>query len=191
MLRKLTVATTAWIYVQILIGATMRHTGAGSAIPDFPLAFGHVIPPHWDAKIAIHFAHRVGALIATALILATTGHVFYHHRRRGELLRSSMLLLVLLSAQITLGALTVLTWDGRIHYIINSLHVVTGASVLVTSLVLALRAHRSSFAAVRQSDAAVGRVPPESPAIGGGPARLVPPTPHAPPAGPNRTGARA
>ena len=65
MLRKLTVATTAWIYVQILIGATMRHTGAGPAIPDFPLAFGHVIPPHWDAKIAIHFAHRVGALIAT------------------------------------------------------------------------------------------------------------------------------
>src|SRR6188768_131142 len=33
-LRKLTVATTAWIYVQILIGATMRHTDAGLAIPD-------------------------------------------------------------------------------------------------------------------------------------------------------------
>jgi len=24
------------IYVQILLGATMRHTGAGLAIPDFP-----------------------------------------------------------------------------------------------------------------------------------------------------------
>ena len=145
MLRKLTVATTAGIYLQILIGATMRHTGAGPAIPDFPLAFGHLIPPQWDPKIAIHFAHRVGALITTILILATTGHVFYHHRRRGELLRASMLLVVLLAVQITLGALTVLTWDGRIHYIINSLHVVTGASVLVTSLVLALRAHRSLF----------------------------------------------
>jgi len=29
-------ATTALVYGQILIGATMRHTGAGLAIPDFP-----------------------------------------------------------------------------------------------------------------------------------------------------------
>ena len=50
---------------------------------------------------------------------------------------------MLLSLQITLGALTVLT--GK-HHIINSLHVVTGASVLVTSLVLTLRAHRARFA---------------------------------------------
>ena len=31
------------------------------------------------------------------------------------------------------------------HYVINSLHVVTGALVLVTSLVLTLRAHRARF----------------------------------------------
>jgi hypothetical protein len=91
-----------------------------------------------------------------------------------------MLLLVLLTAQITLGALTVLSWNGSIHYVINSLHVVTGASVLVTSLVLTLRAHRSSFAAVRQPDGAtVGRVPPKAHALEGGPAE------------PTRTGARA
>src|SRR4051794_23022190 len=59
-LERLGIVTTSIIYIQILIGATMRHTGAGLAIPDFPLAFGHVIPPVWDAKIAIHFAHRVG-----------------------------------------------------------------------------------------------------------------------------------
>jgi cytochrome c oxidase assembly protein subunit 15 len=138
-LRRLTVVTTSWIYVQILIGAIMRHTDSGLAIPDFPLAFGHIIPPQWDPKIAIHFAHRVGALIATALIAATAGHVFYHHRI-GSLVRPSVLLLCLLAVQITLGAFTV--WTER-HYIINSLHVVTGASVLVTSLVLTLRAHRS------------------------------------------------
>jgi len=162
-LRKLTVATTTWIYVQILLGATMRHTDAGLAIPDFPLAFGQLVPPHWDAKIAIHFAHRVGALIATMLILAGTGHVFYHHRRRGELVRPSLLLLLLLAAQITLGAFTV--WSAK-HYIINSLHVVTGACVLVTSLVLTLRAHRAQFAALdarsarQPSDPAPARVAP-------------------------------
>ena len=30
----------------------MRHTGAGLAIPDFPLMFGHLVPDHWDPKIA-------------------------------------------------------------------------------------------------------------------------------------------
>ena len=142
-LQKVAAITTAWIYLQIVIGATMRHTDAGLAIPDFPLAFGHLTPPHWDPKIAIHFAHRVGALVATVLIVATTGHIFYHHRSRRELVRPSMLLLLLLVMQVTLGALTVLS--GK-QYIINSLHVVTGASVLVTSLVLTLRAHRARFA---------------------------------------------
>ena len=65
--QRIAIVTTAVIYVQILLGATMRHTGAGLAIPDFPLAFGHLIPPHWDPKIAMHFAHRVGALIVTLL----------------------------------------------------------------------------------------------------------------------------
>ena len=148
LLQKLTVATTAWIYVQILIGATMRHTDAGLAIPDFPLAFGHLIPPAWDAKIAVHFAHRVGALVASALIMATAGHVFYHHRRQRELVRPAILLLVLLAAQVTLGAYTILTAK---HYIINSLHVVTGASVLATSLVLTLRTHRARMAAAVRS----------------------------------------
>lgn len=142
-LQRLAIATVAVIYAQIVIGATMRHTDAGLAIPDFPWAFGHVVPDHWDPKIAIHFAHRVGALIVTAMILATAGNVIAHQRRRPELLRPALLLLVLVSLQITLGALTVLS--GK-HYIINSLHVVTGASTLVTSVVLALRAHRARFA---------------------------------------------
>ncbi len=142
MLRRVALVTTALIYLQIVIGATMRHTGAGLAIPDFPLMFGQLIPPHWDAKIAIHFTHRLGAVIVTLAILATTGHVFYHHRTRKELMRPSLLLLALLVTQISLGALTVLSQK---EFIINSLHVVTGASVLVTSLVLTLRAHRARF----------------------------------------------
>jgi len=45
--------------------------------------------------------------------------------------------------QVTLGALTVLSQK---QFIINSLHVVNGALVLVTSLVLTLRAHYFRFA---------------------------------------------
>ena len=143
-LQRIAIGTTAAIYLQVLVGATMRHTDAGLAIPDFPLAFGHLLPPHWDNKIAIHFAHRVGALVVSVLILTTTMRVWYHHRSRGPLVRAAALLLCVLSIQIALGALTVLS--GK-HHIINSLHVVTGASVLATSLVLTLRAHRGRFAA--------------------------------------------
>ena len=158
-LQRVAIATTATVYLQIILGATMRHTDAGLAIPDFPLAFGQLIPPHWDAKIAIHFAHRVGALFVTAMILATAGHVLYHHRVRTELRRPAQLLLTLLPLQITLGAFTVLS--GR-QPLINSVHVVTGALVLVTSLVLTLRAHRARF-----DEGALGvrvpRVPPRDP----------------------------
>jgi heme A synthase len=85
----------------------------------------------------------MGALIVSTAVLATSGHVLYHHWRRGELVRPALLLLLLVACQITLGALTVLSQK---QYVINSLHVVTGASVLVTSLVLTLRAHRARFA---------------------------------------------
>ena len=154
-LQRVAAVTTGLIYLQIVVGATMRHTGAGLAIPDFPLMFGQLIPPQWDPKIAIHFAHRLGAVIVSLAILATTGHVFYHHKSRSELRRPAMLLLALLLVQVTLGALTVLS---KKEFIINSLHVVTGASVLVTSLVLTLRAHRARFAAgSKEQDPAYGR----------------------------------
>jgi heme a synthase len=144
-LQTVAIVTTVATYAQILVGATMRHTDAGLAIPDFPLAFGHLVPPLWTPPIAIHYAHRIGALIVTFLVIATTGHVLRHHRSNPELRRPSLLLLAFVAVQLTLGALTVLS--GK-QYVINSLHVVTGAAVLGTSLVLTLRAHRPKFAEI-------------------------------------------
>jgi cytochrome c oxidase assembly protein subunit 15 len=142
MLRRIAALTTILVYTQILIGATMRHTNAGLAIPDFPYAFGHVIPPVWDARVAIHFAHRVGALIVTVAALATAGHVLYHHRARRELVRPAVLLLFFLSMQVTLGAFVV--WSGK-DPVINTAHVVNGALVLGTSLVLTLRSFQAAM----------------------------------------------
>ncbi|MCU1384857.1 MAG: hypothetical protein JWL71_3554 [Acidobacteria bacterium] len=141
--RRLATATTILIYAQILVGATMRHTGAGLAIPDFPLMFGHVIPDHWSGAIAIHFTHRVGALLVTLAILTLFAHVRSRYRNRGPLTRPAALLVALVAVQVTLGALTVLS--GRNPWI-NSLHVVCGALVLTTALVLTLRAWHSRIA---------------------------------------------
>jgi len=141
LLRGLATATTAAVYVQILLGATMRHTNSGLAIPDFPLAFGHLLPPVWNPHVAIHFAHRAGAAIVTALILATAGHLWHHRARRRELIRTVNALVFFVAVQIALGAFVI--WSGK-DPVINSLHVVNGALVLGTSLVLTLRTWRSA-----------------------------------------------
>jgi cytochrome c oxidase assembly protein subunit 15 len=142
-LRWLASATTALVYVQIVIGAAMRHSDAGLAIPDFPLMFGGLVPDRWDAKIAVHFAHRIGALIVSVAIAALVGHVWHHHRRRSLLTRPTSLLALLVVVQITLGAQTVLS---ERHVAVNSAHVVCGALVLATSLIVTLRTWRVRFA---------------------------------------------
>ena len=142
MLRQVATATTVVIYAQIVIGAVMRHTEAGLAIPDFPLMFGHLIPDHWDSRIAVHFAHRFGALVVTLSVLATAGHIWFHHAGRTELTRPAAFIVLLVAAQVTLGALTVLT---RRDVWINSVHLVCGALVLATSIVITLRSWRVKF----------------------------------------------
>jgi cytochrome c oxidase assembly protein subunit 15 len=164
MLRRVALATTALIYIQILLGAAMRHTGAGLAIPDFPLAFGRLVPHVWNAGVAIHYAHRVGALIVTLAVVALAGHVFRHHRPRRELTRPTALLLLCVAAQITLGAFVILS--GR-QAVINTAHVVNGAVVLVTSLVLTLRSFRTRFAPGDEGIAVGVRVPKPKPELTG------------------------
>ncbi len=64
-------------------------------------------------------------------------------RDRLELVRPATVLAALVSVQATLGAMTVLS---GLNVWINSVHVVCGALLLATSLVLTLRAWRGSFA---------------------------------------------
>jgi heme a synthase len=134
----------AAIYCQILLGALVRHLGAGLAIPDFPLAFGKVIPPIASAAVAANFAHRTGALVVTILVLATAIQCY-----RSRMTALPTMLLALVATQIYLGAKVI--WDGAehnyhslagqaaIHHAsITSFHVMTGAATLAVSLLIAL-----------------------------------------------------
>ena len=47
-------AATGLVFAQLILGAVMRHTGAGLAIPDVPLAFGRIIPDLTSFAIAVH-----------------------------------------------------------------------------------------------------------------------------------------
>jgi cytochrome c oxidase assembly protein subunit 15 len=136
-LATLAAVTTGVVYLQILIGALMRHLGAGLAIPDFPTSFGQAIPPVWNEFIAINFIHRCGAVIVTCVVVWTVARVLSSHRKEARLRRPALALILLLTLQICLGAITI--WTRRAVFPTTA-HVAIGAAVLVTSLTITIRA---------------------------------------------------
>jgi cytochrome c oxidase assembly protein subunit 15 len=128
--------TTGAIYLQLLLGALMRHTQSGLAIPDFPLAFGRIIPEFETANIAIHFAHRMGALLVTGMIVWTLVRVLSGYGEHSRLRRPILIMAALLVVQFTLGALTVLSSKA---VMITTFHVANGAVILGISVLLTLR----------------------------------------------------
>jgi cytochrome c oxidase assembly protein subunit 15 len=135
-IRLLATCATGAVFVQLVLGALTRHSGAGLAIPDFPLAFGRLVPPFDTALIAIHFAHRVGAVVVSACVLGLAATIMRHERRLAGL---AGLALVLLAVQIALGASII--WTQR-AVVPTTTHLVVGAALLATCLVTALRAAR-------------------------------------------------
>jgi cytochrome c oxidase assembly protein subunit 15 len=136
-LRAPAAAATLAIYIQLILGAVMRHNGAGLAIPDFPLALGRFVPPLDDARVAIHFAHRLWALVVAALIAVVVVRVMKAPGGGRALKVPALLMAALAAAQIALGAVTVLSAKAVVP---TTAHVATGAALLATSLVLTLRA---------------------------------------------------
>ena len=128
--RKRAYAIVAALFIQVLLGALMRHREAGLAIPDFPLSFGRIIPEFTSSAIAINFAHRAWAVVVAVLILALAPRAM---RSAGR--SAYAILLTALGVQIVLGAFTV--WTAK-HPMVTSVHVMTGALMLATSVVFAL-----------------------------------------------------
>jgi len=129
--------TTGTIYLQLMLGAMMRHTNSGLAIPDFPLAFGGIIPRFESTSIMIHFAHRIGALLVTGMVFWTLTRIVSGYRSHKRLFHPALSIASLLLVQLMLGALTIWTQKA---VMITTLHVVSGAVILGISLLLTLRA---------------------------------------------------
>lgn len=137
--RTLSAATTAIIYMQIILGAIMRHTKSGLAIPDFPLSFGRLVPPEFTGQILANFAHRVGAVVAGIFIVWLAVTVLRRHGAEPWLARPAAVLVCAVILQISLAAWTV--WSAK-AVIPTTLHVAGGSFTLGACLVLALRIHR-------------------------------------------------
>lgn len=125
-LQRLCVLTTAMIYLQGVLGAVVRFTGAGIHL--------HLL---FAALVALHVA-----LLAARILR--------FHRNQVKLFRPAVLLGGLLILQLVLGLgsyLVKFTPLGTFLpplpvVILRTTHVVTGALMLVTSLLLTLRSYR-------------------------------------------------
>lgn len=137
--RRLTVAALVAVYVQILLGALVRHTGSGLVVATFPLAYGRLWPAMDSANVTYHMLHRTFAYAVVLLAAWAAIRVLMRYRDLPRLRGPALALLAVVAWQFFLGALTI--WTAK-AVIPTTLHVVSGALLLVTALVLAIRAHR-------------------------------------------------
>ncbi len=146
------------VFLQLVLGAVMRHTGSGLAIPDIPLAYDQILPsltseslqryndiqinsdlrlaadgPLTRFQVGVHFLHRLWALVVFGVAIWTFMRIGSDASAPVRLRILSGGILILLLLQIVLGIATVLT---RRQEIITTAHVATGAVTLVAAVLL-------------------------------------------------------
>src|ERR1700734_4340376 len=69
-LHRFAVLTAGATFCLIFVGGLVTSTGAAPAVPDWPLAFGKLIPA-WKGGIRFEFGHRVaaGTVVFLTLVL--------------------------------------------------------------------------------------------------------------------------
>jgi heme a synthase len=146
-LKTFAVAITIAIYVQLALGATMRHQHRDLAILDFPTANGAWIPDTSGAALAkinawrearalsdvtafqiwLQMAHRVLALLIAIGVIAFCVRVRRDAPRIVKLQRLANLWVALVVCQIALGAWTI--WSNKAADVATT-HVAVGALML-------------------------------------------------------------
>jgi cytochrome c oxidase assembly protein subunit 15 len=139
-IRTAALMTTILVYVQILIGAITRHSGFGLAIPDWPLSFGQLLPNEWSEAILLQFSHtRVGAFIILVLVNWLCFKVCTQYAEEKALFWPAASAALLVWLQCFLGVLVIATEKSIVP---TSVHVITGAVLLASVLVLTLNSFR-------------------------------------------------
>jgi len=110
--RGLLWATTAAIYFQVLLGATVRHTGAGLVCVDLPYCRGALWPAGVHPMVHLHMAHRAFAFVVLALVCWSALRVARSSTGAVRALAWTGPLLV--AVQIALGVLTIVTFKDLV-----------------------------------------------------------------------------
>jgi cytochrome c oxidase assembly protein subunit 15 len=150
---RVVICTTILIYLQLGLGATMRHQHRDLSILDFPFAYGKIIPNTSPAKLAeinawrdaralsdvtpfqiwLQLTHRFVAVIIAAGVIAS---LFLARRTGGNvglLSRFADAWFLLLAGQITLGAWVI--WSNKAADIATA-HVAVGATMFALGVAL-------------------------------------------------------
>ena len=125
LLYSLTLATAIATYVLVVFGNIVRITDSGLGCPDWPFCYGYMLPGP-DSKAIIEMGHRYFAGVVSLMIVGIAALAF-RWRPGARLIKLCWLTGVLLTVQITLGALTVIT---LLHEWSVALHLVCGMGVL-------------------------------------------------------------
>jgi len=168
-IKTLGIAITTAIYVQLTLGATMRHQHRDLAILDFPTANGAWLPDTsatalakinaWrDARglsdvtafqIWLQMAHRFLAFVIAIAVIAFCLRVRRDAPRFVALKRLSIFWVVLVGCQIALGAWTI--WSNKAADVATA-HVALGAVMLsfgVTISAICWRTSQAQFEGAR------------------------------------------
>jgi cytochrome c oxidase assembly protein subunit 15 len=127
------------LVVQLGLGGWTSSHYAATACPDFPTCQGRWWPAMQGA-VGIHFAHRLGALVAAAVLLLAATRVL-RSRSDDFARRSAVAVLVALAAQLLIGVSMVLRgfplWLATAHN--------AGAAVLLLAVVALVRSLRPAW----------------------------------------------
>jgi cytochrome c oxidase assembly protein subunit 15 len=151
-LRSHILFVTILIFLQLILGATMRHQHAGLAISDFPLAHGKIWPdtnpeaiqrynqermeimnvnPITAFQVILQMVHRIVALVILAGVVAAAFLAAKRLGKKDSLTKLAFFWLGLILAQIGLGIETILSNKAAdvatAHVLVGALSLVTGA----------------------------------------------------------------
>ncbi len=153
-LRSWTCAVTGMVFVQLALGASMRHSHTGLSIPDFPTVYGGFLPPLDGAAIArinearaatpasppitsglilLQYVHRVWAVLIVVGLISVAMGILRSRHVPGQARFAAGVWLALVIVQFFLGAWTI--WSNKAADIATS-HVFIGALTLMTGVLL-------------------------------------------------------
>ncbi|HXH22778.1 MAG TPA: COX15/CtaA family protein [Dehalococcoidia bacterium] len=105
--QRLCIATTALVFVLIVIGGTVRATDSGLGCPDWPRCHGSFIPK-WEKHTLIEYTHRLVASVAGLMVFAIAAWAWKSYRHVRSIWYPASATAVLLLVQGGLGGITVI-----------------------------------------------------------------------------------
>jgi heme a synthase len=155
-LRFWTITVSGMLFIQLALGASMRHSHTGLSIPDFPTAYGKAFPPLDAASIArinemratvqaaapitpglimLQYIHRGWAVLIVVGLVSVSTAILRNRQLPGPARFAAGLWILLVIVQFLLGAWTI--WSNKAADIATS-HVFVGALIFMTGVLLSV-----------------------------------------------------